>query len=246
MPEALDRRECRIWWTDTTEEDLPLVDLLTAAERARATRLRHRPARRSFVWARAIAKLAVMHATGQPAGQVVFRATCRHCGGPHGRLMVDDALGTLYVSISHSSSRVAVAITREYPCGVDVEQVALRGDRLPLTALAPTERAVLQRLPRTRRLASFIRYWVRKEALLKATGDGLLVSPARVTVSAPNEAPQLLSWTDRPPPATPLYLSDLAMGSRYHGAVATLGQPMTVRQRPAQVLLTQVLSTRHA
>jgi 4'-phosphopantetheinyl transferase len=54
------------------------------------------------------------------------------------------------------------------------------------------------RSPANRRVDGFLRYWTRKEAVLKATGDGLRVPMDELVVSAPEEAAELRSWRGRP------------------------------------------------
>ncbi|MER7516258.1 4'-phosphopantetheinyl transferase superfamily protein [Streptomyces sp. NPDC126499] len=150
-----------------------------------------------------------------PAG-LVFAA------GPHGKPYLEDA--PVEFSLSHSGERVAVALTSGTPVGVDVERVTdLAG--LPLPVLSGEERTVFDRVPEPERAAAFTAYWVRKEAVLKATGEGLRVDPARLTVSAPDRPAELLGWRGRDgvQPHRRVRLYDLDAGEGYRGAVALLG-----------------------
>jgi 4'-phosphopantetheinyl transferase len=101
------------------------------------------------------------------------------------------------VSVAHTAARLAVAVA-DSPCGVDVEDVAAVA-RSPVAAvlLAPAERDPTGTASSAARLA---RTWVRKEAVLKATGHGLAVDPARLVLGGPDAAPRLLRW-DGPGPA---------------------------------------------
>src|SRR5690606_21175696 len=108
--------------------------------------------------------------------------------------------GPLRLSWSHSGDRVVVAVTPGTEVGVDVERIVPHARETAERVLREPERAVLAALPEPRRPAGFVRYWTRKEALLKATGDGLAVPPALLHVTAPDAPPRLLSWSgpDRP------------------------------------------------
>ncbi|MCI4066430.1 4'-phosphopantetheinyl transferase superfamily protein [Micromonospora sp. R77] len=205
-----------------------LLGLLDPAERARAAGLRHAVSRAEFVLGRATARLLVAEGWGPAPSTITFRAVCRTCAGPHGRLEVATPDGVVHVSVSHSAGRVAVAAALGVRCGVDVEKIALRGAKPPVTALSTVERAVFDAVPPAGRTAAFVRYWTRKEAVLKATGDGLTVAPATLTVSGPTEPPRVLSWTDRPAPELPVHLSDVDAGEGFLGALATLEVPHTV------------------
>ncbi len=236
MGERLDSGECLVWRCPAGPLPAPLHTLLDDAEQARARHLGHDAARTRFVTGRVMARLLATRYADTTPGQVVFTSTCRHCTGPHGRLEVHTDAGVLHLSVSHSAERILVAIARDTVCGVDIERVALRGDRIPVSALSPAERRVLADLPQPRRLAAFIRYWARKEAILKATGDGLVLSPADLTVSAPDVPARLLSWENRPPPHLSVHLSDLAVGDEYRAALATLGRPLSIVERDVDPL----------
>lgn len=153
---------------------------------------------------------------------------CRRCAGPHGRLEASTRRGVVHVSVSHSAGLVVVAAALGVRVGVDVERIALRGAEMPVRALSPAERAVLADTPEQQRVPAFIRYWTRKEAVLKATGDGLAAAPGTLTVSAPTQPARVLEWVNRPAPDVPVHLSDLDTAAGFLGALATLDHPHTV------------------
>jgi 4'-phosphopantetheinyl transferase len=113
---------------------------------------------------------------------------CRTCGAAgHGKPELPAALAAgLHVSVSTAPGLVAVAVCDEGPVGVDVESVAA-------VAAAPVADVLLhprEPVPVTPR--DLARTWVRKEALLKATGHGLVVAPGELVLTGPHEAPALL------------------------------------------------------
>lgn len=70
-------------------------------------------------------------------------------------------------------------------------------------------------------VASGLRYWTRKEALLKATGAGLSIPLPDVVVTAPDDEARLMSW-DRGTDATPIHLRDLHPGPGFIACLAAL------------------------
>jgi 4'-phosphopantetheinyl transferase len=105
-------------------------------------------------------------------GELVFaRRPCPTCGGATGRpfLRTDPSV---QFSLAHTRGLVAVAVA-DVPVGIDVE----RSDRTvgsPLVrALHSGEQRELGRLQGSERHRAALRCWVRKEAALKATGQGV-------------------------------------------------------------------------
>jgi 4'-phosphopantetheinyl transferase len=109
----------------------------------------------------------------------------------------------LTVGLAHSGEAVLVAIASSGDVGVDVE--ALRSDAagwaLVDHALTEGERAPLEALAPPDRAEAFLRTWTRKEAILKAAGVGLGLDPRRVeldglaVVAAPPELGRGSDWT---------------------------------------------------
>lgn len=236
---------CQVWWADPAAARPELLQLLAPAQRERWGRFKPPAARACYLAAHALSRIVLSGHLGVAAGEVEFDTTCPRCGRAHGKPRVrDQAAGSagdagLELSISHSGERVVVAVARGVPVGVDVEQVD--GGRDPESvaelALSPAERESFWELPPAARPAALLTYWVRKEALLKATGDGLAVSPSSVTVTTPGDPPALLDWTAEPPLTLPVYLTDLHPGRGHLGCLATLGTPVAVTEQDGSDLL---------
>lgn len=153
----------------------------------------------------------------------VVRA-CRRCGSrEHGKPELAGALAAgWHVSVSTTDGRVAAAVSDEGPVGVDVESVEAAGrPETADAALHPAERGLVT-APRDLAVT-----WSRKEALLKATGDGLALDPRRVLLSLPSHEPQVRVWPDRPTdPVTDavpgFVLRDVDAGPGYVAAVAVV------------------------
>ena len=78
-------------------------------------------------------------------------------------------------NMSHAHGRVLIAVSKGQEIGVDLERI--RSDievaKLSERYFAPSEQATIMRLTQEQRAARFFRYWVAKEAVLKAQGIGL-------------------------------------------------------------------------
>lgn len=112
----------------------------------------------------------IAEATGLPAGGVEFlRAPCTACGGPHGKPYAREAPE---FSLSRSGRWGLIALA-DRPVGVDLEVRRVLERPLP-DLLAPGETS-----------GDELRTWVRKEALLKATGTGLTAPLSSIRADDP-------------------------------------------------------------
>jgi 4'-phosphopantetheinyl transferase len=217
-----------VWWGRPSAERPWHAELLDPAERERRSALRRAEDQARFTVAAALLRLAAGRRLGTPAGGLTVDRTCDDCGRPHGRPRLP---GTgLAASISHSGDRVAVALSDTAAVGVDVEQVRPVGiEQLAGHVLGEQEAAAT--------LAEFFCYWTRKEAVVKATGDGLRMALPKVVVTRPEQPPALLRYGDRADLVASL--ADLDAGDGYAAAVAVLaGAPLRVDVRDAAALLT--------
>lgn len=190
---------------------------LNEGERARAGRYRDVMARERFELGASMVRRCAACALGIPARDVVVDRTCDRCGQMHGRPRV---VGSgLELSVSHSGDLVLVAVSDGSPIGVDVEDIAARGPvdhtELAMRVCDPIER------PHVGSLRDFLVYWTRKEALLKASGEGLRVPPADVVVTPPDLPPAVLAWRGRPRPECQMANVDLGPGHVASLAVLT-------------------------
>ena len=195
-----------------------LANLLDGVERTRLERLRSAEDRARYVVAHALLRIMVGSHLGCPPERIALSATCHRCGGPHGRprLVSRAREPSLHLSLAHAGARVVAAVSTAGPVGVDVDVEAATGFAgFDAVALAATESAAVARMPSRRRPAARVTAWVRKEAVLKATGDGLRVPPGDVVVSPLGEPPRLLSWDAAPPG---VHLHDVDVAARRHAA----------------------------
>jgi 4'-phosphopantetheinyl transferase len=201
-----------------------LERLLGPAERDRLRRLRREADRAGYATAHALLRLVAAAWTGRAPDTLALGATCLTCGGPHGKphLEGDPAV---HVSLSRGAGQVVVvAVTRLGPVGVDAEvESAVDFEGFDAVALASGEQRAVADLPDDRRSSGRAVLWARKEAVLKATGHGLMAAPSDVEVSAPFAPPELLAWRVDPSGVGPVHLADLALGEGLAVAVAVIG-----------------------
>jgi 4'-phosphopantetheinyl transferase len=227
----------QVWWASPGDARPWHEALLDDGERARYAALPTPAGRQRFLVGCALLRLLLAAHLGLPPSRVPLRRDCDRCGGPHGKPRV--AAGGVEVSVSHSAERIAVAAAVGAPLGVDVERIGagLDADGIARRLLTQAESATYRALPPRDRVRSLLTYWTRKEAVLKATGDGLRVSPALLEVSGPDEEPRLLAWPGRPGMPGRTSLHRLTAGPDHVASLAVIGPELTVTERDGRALL---------
>jgi 4'-phosphopantetheinyl transferase len=202
---------CQVWVADIASYRDDFQALLDDVELGRLQRYPIAADRQRFVIAAALLRLVVGRLLDIPPREVSIDRTCPQCDQQHGKPQVRGG-EDLHVSVSHSADLVAVALTRVAPIGVDVEFVAERD----YVALSRTFLASIESVDGPN---SFYALWTRKEAIVKATGDGLRMPLPNVVVGDAGEPARLISYGNAP---LSCCLADLALRSGYIGAVAVL------------------------
>jgi 4'-phosphopantetheinyl transferase len=138
----------------------------------------------------------------------------------------------LNFSVSHSEDRVLFGFARGRRIGVDLEYVRPDIDALALAKsyFSPDEFWRLRRLPATEQCEAFYCAWTRKEAYLKACGEGLSFGLERVEVSFnPAEPAMIRNVADAPNVSAAWTVKHLSPDPNYVGAVAVEDRSVTFR-----------------
>lgn len=172
-PHSLVPRAIHLWTAGLSVDAAAYAGLwsvLSADERERASRFVFDRDRRWFTAARGLLRWLLARHLDVLPGEVEFVYAERGKPSLHPRFG-----GQLEFNLSHSGGLAAIALTRAQPVGVDVEQMRALDDLdcLARQCFAPGERERLAQLPSTVRPHAFFNCWTRKEAYIKALGEGL-------------------------------------------------------------------------
>jgi 4'-phosphopantetheinyl transferase len=190
---------------------------LDAAERAQADRFYFNQDRFTYAAAHWLVRNALAAAGGLPP------ACWRFVREKHGKPQVDPALGQpeLRFNLSHSRELVACAVGIGVTIGIDVETVSPKHAALDIAEryFSSAEVAILRATSPSRQFETFFRFWTLKEALIKATGEGLYrpldsfsfsLDPAVVTFH-PHDPDEAAKWTFLERQPTPNHALALAI-----------------------------------
>jgi 4'-phosphopantetheinyl transferase len=98
--------------------------------------------------------------------------------------VVRDAGPQLSISSSHRGDVGVFAFVRDRAIGVDVETISELPETVQFVDVVTSdfENSCVERLPQYEQAATMLRLWTRKEALLKATGQGIGAGMKHITV----------------------------------------------------------------
>jgi 4'-phosphopantetheinyl transferase len=200
---------------------------LSVEERARASRFRHHVDRARFVAAHGALRAILGRCLG------VDPACLRFSYGRFGKpeLCEPPWASSVEFNLSHSGDLALVTACFGRRLGIDLESIdaSKSGQEIAERFFSTREIAALRALPRDRQTDAFFACWTRKEAYLKARGDGLSFPLDRFSVSvSPEEPASLLDCGDDE--TQHWVLQDIRPGADWAGALAVEGKGWTLRR----------------
>jgi 4'-phosphopantetheinyl transferase len=230
-PGQLDQTEVHLWSLslDASPAKLRrLAAILSPDEKERAKRFRRKGDGERYTIARGTLRLLLgLHLTVEPER---LRFSYSPLGKPE--LAGEDAQSGLSFSVSHSGDQALLALARRRRIGVDLERVCSGVNVLELAErfFSPNEFKILRSLPPGIQREAFYCGWTRKEAYLKARGEGISSGLDSVEVSLiPGERAIIKKVSDDPNVSENWILEHLLPAPNYIGAVATEGHNLTFR-----------------
>jgi len=196
---------------------------LTADERARAERFHFQKDREHFIVARGLLRAILGRYLDVEPSQLRFSYS------PYGKpsLAGEFNADALCFNLSHADGLALYAVTRGRQLGIDIERVRaeLADEQVAERFFSPREVAVLRALSGNMQPQAFFNCWTRKEAYIKARGEGLSLPLDQFDVSlAPGEPAALLRTSGDSQEAFRWLLRELAPGLGFVAALAVKGQ----------------------
>ncbi|HEX6863098.1 MAG TPA: 4'-phosphopantetheinyl transferase superfamily protein [Thermoanaerobaculia bacterium] len=202
--------------------------LLAPDEWERANRFRFDKHRRQYV----VGRGALRTLLGAYLG--IRPELVRFTYGPRGKPFLappHDASG-LQFNLTNSDELALVGFVRGREIGVDVEYLRKMPDceQISERFFSESERKVLRSIPFPAKEEAFFNCWTRKEAYLKAVGEGLAAPLDSFDVTlAPGDPPRMLTLEGDAARAARWFFHHLRPAPDYIGAVAVEGGEWAVR-----------------
>ena len=181
-------------WTRPLQVPPPVeqacYELLSAEERQRAARYRVARPRNAFILTRGTLRSLLASYLGTAPQTLSFRFS------EYGKPFLDGSFD-LRFNVSHTDGLALIAFVRTREIGIDVEKINGAPDARKLAErfFSLQERHSLENLSGDELHAAFFRCWTRKEAYVKARGEGLSLPLHQFDVSVAADEPQALQAT---------------------------------------------------
>lgn len=225
-PLTLDGDEVHMWRMTLdypTSQRQELFRTLAEDERSRAARFYFQRDRDRFVAARGALRAILGKYLNVEPEQLLFQYN--DYGKP--RLVERFQKDELYFNVSHSQGMALIAVTRGREVGVDLEWIrpGFASEQIAERFFSPQEVNTLRALPQSIQDEAFFNCWTRKEAYIKAKGEGLSMPLHLFDVSlVPGEPSALLSDKTNPEEPSRWSLRGLSPAPGFVGAVAAEGR----------------------
>lgn len=174
--------------TDASGEEAEHWRVMSAEERARADRFVFPKHRKRYIHGRGRLRQILGSYIGIAPEQIAFELSAydkprlAHAGG-----------ASLHFNLSHSEELAALGVSADAELGVDIEWIRLLKEDISSRYFSARECDVLHALPEAEQPRAFFECWTRKEAYIKASGEGLSIPLNSFDVAfGPAAAPRFL------------------------------------------------------
>ncbi len=222
---ALCREEVHVWRMSLNQPESRVQEsfsLLNPDERERDSRFRFQNDRDHFIVARGALRIILSRYLDTPPERLSFRYNSYGKPALPQRLDRDD----LRFNLSHSHGLALCAVACGYEVGVDVEWIRddFAGEETIARYFSKQEAETIRALPPELRTQAFFDCWTRKEAFIKAVGEGLSYPLDQFSVTViPGRPARLLSARGGAQEVGRWSLAPLNCGAGYAAALAVEG-----------------------
>ena len=219
-------------WRVEIEVEFPRIpqfwSVLAKEERERANRFYFSPDRDRFIVCRGLLRHFIAEYLHVDPVLITLQSK------PHGKPYLAGGCteADLRFNISHSHDRALFAFSKGLELGVDIEWIDIKPaeEQIAERFFSPEEVSALRTLPAAQQTEAFFLCWTRKEAFVKARGEGLSIPLDQFAVSLEPGRPASLLWVQGNPHETQKWsIRNLNPGAGYAGALVVESGELEVR-----------------
>lgn len=222
----LKQNEINIWRVNASSVCMPeLRNVLSPDELLRAYRYYFQKDRENFIISRGVLRFLVAHYLNKSPEQLVFIVN------KYGKPFLKKGDGKLKFNVSHSNGTLLFAFSGNFDVGIDIEYIRTGFACLEIAShfFSGSEVRLLSMLPDEVRNTGFFNCWTRKEAFIKAKGQGLSIPLDSFDVSLiPGETARLVGVRNNPGESNVWKIINLDAGENFCAALAVKGDPKEI------------------
>jgi len=225
---ALAPAEVHIWYSSlehSTRGIAHLSRLLSQEERVRAAQFHFEQGRKHFTVGRGKLRTLLGRYLAIPPEQVQFAYEA------HGKPYLREPQHKIHFNVSHSHGVALYAFVLDHAIGVDLERIQTLPNMVSIVDrfFSVQEQKSFHALPADQQTAAFFGAWTRKEAYLKACGDGLSTPLSQFEVTfAPGDATKIITIAGSTHGINEWSLQDITLSSEYKAAFVVKGKEQWV------------------
>jgi 4'-phosphopantetheinyl transferase len=191
----IEEGEIHVWHASPglLSSNLDFVKLLSPDEVERMERFHFDVDRKNFLFCRSMLRMLLASYLGTPPTELRFAYSA------HGKPSLAAPFGDLEFNLSHTSGLALFGICRGQRIGLDVERIRKEFNVMEIAGrfFSSSEKRALAQMPGISSHDAFFHCWTRKEAFVKARGEGLSCPLDSFDVSV-DPADEEISFTTRP------------------------------------------------
>lgn len=181
------------------EIDVAYKNILSEDEKTRADRFRFEKDKNNFIYCRTKLRNILSEYTGISSGEMVFSYT------KYGKPFIEDH--SIKFNVSHSGNYAVIAVTENNEIGIDIEFKREIADakNIAVRYFSDDEMIEFLKMKDDKVKDAFFTCWTRKEAFIKAVGEGLSYPLSDFSVSFVNGSAPLIRKIYSNPDETKLW-----------------------------------------
>ncbi|ELR97510.1 4'-phosphopantetheinyl transferase superfamily protein [Gloeocapsa sp. PCC 73106] len=200
-----------------------LWHLLNPVERKKAADFQFERHRNAFITGRGYLRIILSRYLQLKPQEIEFNYTPK--GKPY--LAHQFLESNLQFNLSHSHELILYALTLDKPIGIDLEYLRPfpEAEKIAQRFFSPREAAFISNCPDSLKSPAFFQGWTSKEAVLKATGEGIGGGLEKIEVELdPSQEAKLLSLDGDTQAAQNWFLTKIQTSPEYMATVAIKGK----------------------